>query len=83
MYSAYTICSKPAYSECVIKINAKVLALWSHTGLSCTNQNVLIFFKLFYIHGSVQRESNLITAQQYATYSVYYISVGSCTRFGC
>jgi len=27
--------------------------------------------------------SNLITVQQDATYSVYYISVGSSTRFGC
>jgi len=30
-----------------------------------------IFF--LYIHGSVHRESNLITVQQDATYSVYYI----------
>ena len=37
----------------------------------------------FYIHGSVHHESNLITVQQDATYSVYYISVGSCTCFGC
>ena len=38
---------------------------------------------IFYIHGSVHRESNLITFQQDATYSVYYISVGSSTCFGC
>ena len=38
---------------------------------------------IFYIHGSVHRESNLITVQQDATYSVYYISVGSSTCFGC
>jgi len=37
----------------------------------------------FYIHGSVYRESNLIAVQQDATYSVYYISVGSSTCFGC
>ena len=37
----------------------------------------------FYIHGSVQRESSLITVQQDATYTVYYISVGSSTCFGC
>jgi len=37
----------------------------------------------FYIHGSVHRESNLITVQEDATYSVYYISVGSSTCFGC
>jgi len=36
----------------------------------------------FYIHGSVHCESNLITVQQDATYSVYYISVGSSTCFG-
>jgi len=37
----------------------------------------------FYIHGSMQHESNLTTVQQDATYSVYYISVGSSTCFGC
>ena len=37
----------------------------------------------FYIHRSVRRESYLITIQQDATYSVYYISVGSSTCFGC
>ena len=40
-------------------------------------------YKEFYIHGSVQRDSNLITVQQDATYSVYYISVGSSTCFVC
>ena len=39
--------------------------------------------KEFYIHGSMHRESSLITVQQDATYSVYYISVGSSTYFGC
>jgi len=34
-----------------------------------------------YVHGSVHRESNLITVQQDAAYSVYYISVGSSTCF--
>jgi len=37
----------------------------------------------FYIHGSVHRESNLITVQQDVTYSVYYISVDSSACFGC
>ena len=37
----------------------------------------------FYTHGSVHHESNLIAVQQDATYSVYYISVGSSTCFGC
>ena len=38
---------------------------------------------VFYIHGSVQRKSNLITLELDATYSLYYISVGSSTCFGC
>ena len=37
----------------------------------------------FYIHGSVHRESNLITVQKEVTYSAYFISVGSSTCFGC
>jgi len=37
----------------------------------------------FYIHGSVHRESNLITVQQDATYSVCYTSLGSSTCFAC
>jgi len=37
----------------------------------------------FYIHGSEHPESNLITVRQDAIYSVYYISVGSSTCFGC
>ena len=39
--------------------------------------------EVFYIHGSVHRELDLITVQQDATYSVYYISVGSSTCFRC
>ena len=31
----------------------------------------------FYVYGYVHRESNLLTVQQDATYSVYYISVGT------
>ena len=41
-----------------------------------------VFFS-FNILGSVHRESDLITVQQDATYSVYCISVGSSTCFGC
>ena len=37
------------------------------------------YFNIFM--GSVLREANLITVQQDATYSVYYISVGSSTCF--
>jgi len=36
-----------------------------------------------YILGSVHCESNLITVQEDANYSVYYISVSSSTCFGC
>jgi len=50
------------------------------TGWNCIeNEHVC----KFYIHGSVHRESNLITVQQDGTYSVYYISVGSSTCFMC
>ena len=42
---------------------------------------VLCIYEL-YIHRSVHRESNLITVQQDATYSVYYISVGSSVAIG-
>ena len=45
--------------------------------------NINFVIKEFYIHGSVPRGSNLITDQQGATYSVYYISVGSFACFGC
>ena len=37
----------------------------------------------FYIRGSMHCESNLITVQQDATYSVYYFSVGIFACFGC
>ena len=39
--------------------------------------------RLLSIHGSVHRESNLITVHQDATFSVYYIYVGSSTYLGC
>ena len=50
---------------------------------SCVSYGRYSFVMDFYIHGSVHHESNLITVQQDATYSVYYISVGSSTCFGC
>ena len=46
-------------------------------------QLCIITCHVFNIHGSVHRESNLITVHQDVTYSVYYISVGSSTCFGC
>jgi len=53
--------------------------------LFVSDANILLITKqsVFYIHGSVHRESNLIIVQQDATYSVYYISVGSSTCFEC
>jgi hypothetical protein len=44
---------------------------------------MLLNFIFFYIRGPVHRESNLIIVRQDATYSVYYISIGSSTCFGC
>ena len=60
------------------KVNLTLCKNWRHVAES---QYISTFF--FYIHGSVHRESNLITVQQDATYSVYYISVGGSTCFGC
>jgi hypothetical protein len=45
------------------------------------NVEVKVLNTEFYIHGSVHHETNLIIVQQDATYSVYYISVGSSTSF--
>ena len=47
------------------------------------NIDYIYIYIYIYIYGSVHRESNLITVQQDATYSVYYISVGSSTCFRC
>ena len=47
--------------------------------LTCNNRKVHIHF--FNAHCSVNREFNLITVQQDATYSFYYISVGSSSCF--
>ena len=62
-----------------------VLSSWWWTGKPVWNVSVGEINKLrnFYIRGSVPRGSNLITVQQDAAYSVYYISVGSSTCFGC
>jgi hypothetical protein len=60
-----------------IKLHIKLSACFRITSTKCCVNTV------FPIHGPVHRESNSITVQQDATYSVYYISVGSSTRFGC
>ena len=44
---------------------------------------VKLFMSEFYTHESTHRESNLITVQKDAAYSVYYITVGSSTCFRC
>ena len=54
---------------------------WNTDRYKSTLEKFYIFF--FYIHGPLHRESNLITVRQDATYSVYYISVGCSTYFGC
>ena len=54
----------------------------AHWGLSHKKKKKYIYiYVCICIHGSVHRESNLITVQQDATYSVYHISVGSSTCF--
>jgi len=67
----------------IIKCSAVIVHLLDHltekTGILFT----LKLYIVLHIHGSVHRESNLITVQQEVTYSVYYISVGSSTRFRC
>ena len=45
--------------------------------------NYVYIYIYTHTHGSVHRVSNLITVQQDANYTVYYISVGSSTCFGC
>ena len=74
---------------------ASHIKLVFHSSTSCWDLNSWTFWAFsfvciqiyrstfFYIHGSVHRESNLITVQQDATHSVYYISIGSSTCFGC
>ena len=48
-------------------------------GLTGAYKNSLVLF----LSHKQQFDSNLITVQQDETYSVYYISVGSSTCFGC
>ena len=73
-------------SKCTAAAAVKLLYVFIKKCL----RKILKFFWLdrimnedFYINGSVHRESILIIVQQDATYSVYYISVGSSTCFGC
>jgi len=66
----------------VLRVRARIKLVELVTERGIENRKVLSLFK-FYINGSINRKSNLITAQQDATYSVYYISVGSSTCFGC
>ena len=88
--SRYTTCSswRMINTSTVLVWNRLTAKIgWSTTFKGQTVLNVSceylrqIFF--FYVHGSMYRESNLITVQQDATYSVYYISAGSSTCFGC
>jgi len=67
-------------------IHCPVLCIHFQINFLTSNYKISVFFYIyvytFYIHGSVHRESNLIIVQQDATYSAYYISVGSSTCFG-
>jgi len=60
---------------------AQRFLIFEVSSLSKLHININPYF--FYIHGSVYFESNLITVQQDATYSVYYISAGNSTCSGC
>ena len=53
-------------------------ALWSHK-----LHNSSIYLGTCKKHETILAKPNLIIVQQDATYSVYYISVGSSTCFGC
>ena len=73
--------------------------VWSYGGFGCCNfkwsasawwfwdfsekSQILILSALVGIYIYLIYKFNLITVQQDATYSVYYISVGSSTCFGC
>jgi len=46
-----------------------------------SSQTFIYIYIYTHTHVSVHSESNFITVQQGATYSVYYISVGSSTCF--
>ena len=65
-----------------VHLELMLCSSYSCSTLHCVLLINTLFFVL-YVHGSVHRESNLITVQKDATYSVYYISVGSSTCFGC
>ena len=41
--------------------------------LGCGALSLGKYLTVFYIHGSVHRESNLMTVQKDASYSIYYI----------
>ena len=63
------------------RLPANEIRIYSRNAVECSVLILKFFF--IYIHGSVHHESNSITVKQDATYSVYYISVGSSTCFGC
>ena len=83
----YRLHHHAGYDVLSLELNSRVSKI--HFRLYTTSSSLLvknILFNIsgeFYIHESVHRESNSITVQQDATYSVYYISVGSSTCFGC
>ena len=74
--------NRPPHIQCLAHHMSHI---WEMSDLNPYGENDsrVFFFGKSDTHGSVHRESNLITVQQVATYSVYYISVGSSTCFGC
>ena len=70
-------------SPCLVNksllLTFSIILIWQKIFASLSK----LLLKEFYMHGSMHRESNLITVQQDVTYSVYYIYGGSSTCFGC
>jgi len=77
-YYNTNFCFKLLHDTLFRKTSKLILPRWKKI-LSIT---VIIVEQEFYICGSVQRESNLTIFQLDATYSAYYITVGSSTCFG-
>jgi hypothetical protein len=66
-------------NDCLHLTQMHLMDNYTKKRYKCNGLETKAFHINFYIHGSAHRELNLITVQQNATYSVYYISVGSST----
>jgi len=64
----------------MFRVLTPIIRSWYNCNYSLWHwATAIVVYIYIYIHGTVHRESNLITVQKDATYSVYYISVGSST----